>query len=101
MKREINIASKTGLLEIEATEIKVKGFNKLRFFFHETPGTTLIAIQYSITEFSTGLAVCKHASRKHCVEILMERLEKYGEDKFIEIGKPELEKYGLQYPVNK
>lgn len=104
-KQKIFVATPSGLEKVEAIEINVPEQKDLRFFFHPTlylgyAPDRFDDDKFTITEFSTGLSVCKLRSKAACIKKLRERLKKYGEEKTLEIGKPVLAQFNITYPVN-
>lgn len=105
-KQKIFVATINGAKQVEAVEVNVPEQKELRFFFHKTVYNMTFdeplknEDAYTITEFSTGLSVCKLRSKAACIKKLRERLKKFGEAKTLEIGKPVLARYNIGYPVN-
>lgn len=69
--------------EVEGREVVIRGLGELRFVIHKSIGSAFWIPRWTISEFSTGRAVCFSDSRADLRKGVIALLEKRGKEDFL------------------
>ena len=83
--------------------IKIKGFEKYKFFIHKTVDKSIFDYNYSCTHFDSGMRVGTADKCKDAIKFTQDILKTHGEielNNLIKEHKLLFAKFKIKYPVN-